>query len=76
MTTLLMMENPSSDWAPIDDTIYNKQGFMAIDPFIGCDFVLSGPMHLTLKLDYLCGLSKSKLLPHGPRIYFGFLFYR
>jgi len=76
MTTLLMMENPSSDWAPIDDTIYNKQGFMAIDPFIGCDFVISGPMHLTLKLDYLCALSKSKLLPHGPRIYFGFLFYR
>lgn len=42
----------------------------------GCDIIIYGPMHLTLKLDYLCGLSKSKLLPHGPRIYFGFLFYR
>ena len=76
MTTLLMMEEPTSAWAPIDGTRYHKQGFMAIDPFVGCDFIVSGPMHLTLKVDYLCALSDSKLLPHGPRIYFGFLFYR
>ncbi len=75
MTTLLMMKEPVSAWAPIDGTRYHKQGFMAIDPFIGCDFIVSGPMHLTLKLDYLCAISKSELLPNGPRIYFGFLFY-
>ena len=75
MTTLLMMKEPVSAWAPIDGTRYHKQGFMAIDPFIGCDFIVSGPMHLTLKLDYLCAISTSELLPNGPRIYFGFLFY-
>lgn len=75
MTTLLMMKEPVSAWAPIDGIRYHKQGFMAIDPFIGCDFIVSGPMHLTLKLDYLCAISKSELLPNGPRIYFGFLFY-
>ena len=75
MTTLLMMENPSSAWASIDGTYFHRQGFMAIDPFIGCDIIVSKPMHLTLKLDYLCALSESKLLPHGPRLYFGFLFY-
>ena len=75
MTTLLMLESPSSAWMPINGTYYHKQGFMAIDPFIGCDFIVSGPMHLTLKVDYLCALSESKLLPHGPRVYFGFLFY-
>lgn len=75
MTTLLMMKEPVSAWAPIDGTRYHKQGFMAIDPFIGCDFIVYGPMHLTLKLDYLCAISKSELLPNGPRIYFGFLFY-
>lgn len=75
MTTLLMFEEPSSAWAPVNGTIYHKQGFMAVDPFVGCDFIVSGPMHLTLKLDYLCALSGSKLLPHGPRVYVGFLFY-
>ena len=75
MTTLLMMEEPASSWAPINGTRYHRQGFMAVDPFIGCDFIVSGPMHLTLKVDYLCALSRSNLLPDGPRIYFGFLFY-
>lgn len=42
---------------------------------IGCDLIVSGPMHLTLKADYLCAISNSELLPHGPRLYFGFLFY-
>ncbi|MBQ9661201.1 MAG: hypothetical protein IJV37_08115 [Bacteroidales bacterium] len=75
MTSLLMMETPSSAWAPVDGTYYHKQGFMALDPFVGCDFIVSGPMHLTIKVDYLCALSRSTLLPHGPRVYFGFLFY-
>ena len=75
MTSLLMSEKPSKAWAPIDGTCFNRQGFMAIDPFIGCDFIVSGPMHLTIKVDYLCALSQSRLLPHGPRLYFGFLFY-
>ena len=42
---------------------------------VGSDFIVSGPMHLTLKLDYLCALSQSSILPHGPRVYVGFLFY-
>ena len=75
MTGLLMMETPASAWDPIDGTRYHKQGFMAVDPFVGCDFIVSGPMHLTLKIDYLCALSHSSILPHGPRVYFGFLFY-
>ncbi|MBO6082223.1 MAG: hypothetical protein J6P46_04280 [Bacteroidales bacterium] len=75
LTTLLMFEEPASAWAPVDGTRYHRQGFMAIDPFVGCDFIVSKAMHLTLKLDYLCALSASKLLPHGPRLYIGFLFY-
>lgn len=75
MTTLLMMEEPASAWAPVDGSYYHKQLFMAVDPFVGCDYIVSGPMHLTLKVDYLCAFSESRLLPHGPRVYFGFLFY-
>ncbi len=75
MTTLLMFEEPASAWSPIDGTRFHKQGFMSIDPFIGCDFIINGPMHMTLKVDCLCALSESKLLPHGPRVYIGFLFY-
>ena len=75
MTTLLMSEEPAQAWEPVDGTYYHKQGFLAIDPFVGCDFIVSGPMHLTLKVDCLCAFGESHLLPHGPRVYIGFLFY-
>ena len=75
-TTLLMNETPASEWEPVDNTYYNRKGFMAFDPYIGCDFIVSQAMHLTLKLDYLHTLSGGRLsLPMGPRVYFGFLFY-
>ena len=66
ITTLLMFEEPASAWAPVNGTRYHKQGFMAVDPFVGCDLIVAGPMHLTLKMDYLCALSESKLLPNLP----------
>ncbi|MCR4825225.1 MAG: hypothetical protein K5849_07725 [Bacteroidales bacterium] len=75
MKTLLMFEEPASAWLPVDGTVYHRQGFLAVDPFIGCDFIVSGPMHLTLKADWLCAFGGGSLLPSGPRIYFGFLFY-
>ena len=75
-TTLLMGKAPEAAWKPVDDTVYNKQGFMALDPFVGCDFILGGPVHLTLKVDWLSCLGKNVTLPSGPRVYLGILFYR
>ena len=74
-TTLLMDESPDTAWAPINGTLYHKQGFMALDPYIGCDFIVGKAMHLTLKADTLHCFSEDGMLPIGPRVYFGFLFY-
>jgi len=76
MTAVLMTETPSEAWAPIDGTRYRKQGFMAVDPFVGCDFILTKAIHLTLKVDCLCGFGRDLQMPVGPRVYFGVLFYR
>lgn len=75
-TTLLLDEAPASAWEPVGGTVYNKQGFMALDPFVGCDLILGGPLHLTIKLDWLNCLGKNVTLPSGPRVYLGILFYR
>lgn len=75
MTTLLMTERPESAWAPVDGTFYNKQGFFAVDPFVGFDVTIIGPVHLTLKADYLFPVNDWKLLPHGPRVYLGIIFH-
>ena len=74
-TVLLMEESPSQAWAPIDGTLYNRQGFLALAPFVGVELIVSKSMHLTLKADWLNCLRKNVSLPSGPRIYFGFLFY-
>lgn len=75
MTTLLMTEQPQNDWAQIDGTYYHKQGFLAVDPFIGFDIAVIGPMRITLKADYLLPVTSGfEMLPHGPRVYFGFIF--
>ena len=75
-TTLLMDETPSEAWAPVDGTVYNRAGFFAIDPYLGVDFIVGKAMHLTLKVDWLnCFTKGGAMLPSGPRVYFGFLFY-
>ncbi len=76
MTSFLMMEGDKGDWHPEEKTIFNKTGFVAIDPYIGCDYIVSKAFHLTLKLDFLQGLSRQDLyLPTGPRLYLGFIFF-
>lgn len=33
LTDFLMTQGPDTEWAPVGEAYYNKQGFMAIDPF-------------------------------------------
>jgi len=74
-TDFLMMEGAEEEWQPVKEAYFHKQGFFAIDPFIGCDYILSSTVHLTLKLDFLSGIGTNLQMPTGPRIYFGIIFY-
>ncbi len=76
MTTFLMFDGDSGDWQYEANAIFNKQTFLAVTPFIGCDFIVGKALHLTLKMDCLNSIGKSGLLrPLGPRLYFGVIFY-
>jgi hypothetical protein len=49
---------------------------MALTPFIGCDFILTKLLHLTVKADWMTTIANKKLLePTGPRLYVGLIFY-
>jgi len=74
-TDLLIMKESEEEWKPVQETYYHKQGFFAIDPFIGCDYILSSAVHLTLKVDFLAGIGNELQMPIGPRLYFGIIFY-
>lgn len=76
-TCFFMFDGNALDWKTEGKVLFHKQPFIAVDPFIGSDFLISKSFHLTLKMDYLCNIdTKGALLHlHGPRIYVGFIFY-
>lgn len=74
-TDFIMKEGDKKDWQKEPEAYFHKEPFIAIDPFIGCDYIVSEKLHLTLKIDYLNGIGGSDLyLPTGPRAYIGFMF--
>lgn len=74
-TTFLMFDHDPKAWTPTDGVIFQKTGFFEIDPYIGCDYLISERFHLTLKLDHMFAFGKDLQMPKGPRIYFGFVFF-
>ncbi len=74
-TNFLMKGERVSDWEPVEDAYFNKRAFLAIDPFVGCDYIVSDAFHLTLKADWLNCINGSYRTPSGPRLYLGFIFY-
>ena len=74
-TAFYLSEGDKHDWLPEADAVYNKTPFLAVDPFIGVEYAAGEGMHLTLKADWLIGISSGGInRPMGPRIYFGFIF--
>lgn len=74
-TAFYMFEGSRKDWETEPSAVFNKQGFFAVDPFIGVEYAIGSALHLTLKADWLLAANKGGLnRPMGPRIYFGFIF--
>lgn len=74
-TNLLIKGEAVPAWEPVEDTYFNKQSFLAVAPFAGCDYVLSESFHLTVKVDMVNCINGNYRIPTGPRLYFGFIFY-
>ena len=76
ITTCLMSQGNSNDWKEEEELVFNKSALTIIDPYIGCDFIVSDAFHITLKCDYICQFLKKEIyLPHGSRFYLGFIFF-
>jgi hypothetical protein len=70
-----MFEGSSDDWGYEPRAVFHKQGFVAVDPFAGCDIALGEAVRLTLKVDWLLAIRKQELnRPFGPRLYVRFIF--
>lgn len=74
-TSYLMFDGSSDDWQREENAVFRKAGFVAVDPFVGCDIAIGEAVRLTFKVDYLLAIRKQELnRPYGPRFYVGFIF--
>lgn len=70
-----IFEGDKTDWIPEISSVYNKQPFFAVDPFIGVEYAVGRVFRLTLKADWLLAVHHGRLnLPTGPRLYLGCIF--
>ena len=74
VTHHIMQDGSYDDWVSEPVSYYHKRDFLAIDPYIGCDYCLNDVMHLTLRLDYLFAIGNDVYMPAGPRLAIGFIF--
>lgn len=72
---LLMTGEQVPEGKPLQQSYFHKRGFFALDPFVGCDYIVSEAFHLTLKADWLQCIKKGYDIPSGPKLYIGFIFY-
>ena len=73
-TDLIMFAGDNSDWGHEEEAYYHKSPFIAIAPFMGCDYIVNDKIRLTFKVDYVNGIGNELYLPMGPRAYIGFMF--
>lgn len=74
ITHHIMLNGDKTDWLPEPVSYYHKKDFLAIDPYIGCDYCVSDTMHLTIRLDNLFAIGNDVYMPSGPRLAIGFIF--
>lgn len=72
---LYILEGNENDWQEDPHSVFHKQPFFCIDPYVGLDWCMTKKVHLTFRFDWLIALHHGQLvLPTGPRLYVGFMF--
>ena len=67
---------------PLDEVVethssFRKYGFVTVVPFAGVEFAMTEKIRLNVKIDWMVNLSNPQSdFVSGPRVYFGFSFYR
>ena len=72
---LYVVKGSENDYDMEEQSMFRKQSYAWVCPFVGCDYVLTQSVHLTFRVDWLLAIHKDTLImPTGPRLYLGFMF--
>ena len=75
MRSLYIVDGDESDWQPEVQSVFHKQSFGYVNPYVGMDYCLTRRIHATFRVDWMLAFAKQQLiLPTGPRLYIGIMF--
>lgn len=75
MRSFYLLQGNQCDWQEEEKTLFHKQPFVYVDPYLGIDWCMTQKVHLTFRLDWLLAFHQQTfVLPTGPRLYVGFMF--
>ena len=75
MRSLYIVDGSQDDWTAEQTSVFHKQGFGYINPYVGVDYCITKRIHTTFRLDWMLAMAnKQVVLPTGPRLYIGILF--
>ena len=75
-TSFLLFDGDAHDWTSERESVFHKQSFCIIAPFVGSEFQVAKVLHVIVKVDWVNAISSRELLmPHGPRFYVGLMFH-
>lgn len=75
MRALYIVEGNEDDWQPETLSVFHKQGFGYVNPYVGMDYCITRRIHATFRVDWMLAFAKKQLiLPTGPRLYVGIMF--
>ena len=69
------LEGNQEDWIEETHSVFHKNSFFYVTPYVGFDYCMTKRIHLTFRLDWMLAFHQNELvMPTGPRLYFGFMF--
>ena len=72
---LYILEGNQEDWIEETHSVFHKNSFFYVTPYVGFDYCMTKRIHLTFRFDWMLAFHKNELvMPTGPRLYFGFMF--
>jgi hypothetical protein len=75
MRSLYIVDGDESDWQPEVQSVFHKQSFGYVNPYVGMDYCITRRIHATFRLDWMLAFANKQLVyPTGPRLYIGIMF--
>lgn len=62
MQTLMILDGSQDDWEAENKTVFHRQGYFFVMPYVGLEYAASKAIHLTFRIDWQAAIHNAALL--------------